>query len=118
MPVRAIMHRHGLARSPECPRATCTGVETIRHAMWDCAFAGGVWGRLGVLLERVEGGFSLSWEVVHRGIMQKNGQGQTGFLLWLVVSLGKRGLWLARQDLVQRNRDSGVGMWSSGSQGT
>ena len=30
------------------------------------------------------------------------------FLLWLVVSLVKRGLWEARVDLVRRNREWGV----------
>ncbi|CAB1340571.1 unnamed protein product, partial [Coregonus sp. 'balchen'] len=52
LPVRSIMYRHGLARSPTCPRTSCGGEETVRHVFWDCAFAGVVWARARVLLGR------------------------------------------------------------------
>ncbi|KAI4797872.1 hypothetical protein KUCAC02_024788 [Chaenocephalus aceratus] len=34
LPVREIMHRHGLARSPVCPRPDCKDEESIRHVIW------------------------------------------------------------------------------------
>ncbi|KAF3859139.1 hypothetical protein F7725_021538 [Dissostichus mawsoni] len=38
LPVREIMHRHGLARSPVCPRPDCKDEDTIRHVIIWCFF--------------------------------------------------------------------------------
>ena len=59
-------------------------------------------------MRRVKGDFLLDWVKVERGVwgVVKNRRGR--FLLWLIISIIKRCLWLARQDLVQRNRDWGV----------
>ena len=105
LPVRATMYRHGLARSPCCPRATCSEDETVRHALWGCHFAGSFWARARGLLARIDPGFGLSWGVLERGIA---GRGRETFLLWLVISLAKRELWRARLDLVRSGKDGGV----------
>ena len=102
------MYRHGIARSPGCPRAACAASETVRHVMWDCPFAGLMWRRAGELLRRVEGGLLLDWDKVERGLTGVVRNRRTRFLLWLIMSLCKRGLWLAREDLVKYNRDWGA----------
>lgn len=72
--------------------------------MWDCPFAGGVWGRARQWIEKIDPGLIVTWARVERGV----GSGRGKFLIWLIMSLIKRGLWLARQDLVGKNRDGGV----------
>ncbi|KAK2872019.1 hypothetical protein Q8A73_024576 [Channa argus] len=39
LPVRDKIHRHGLGRSPLCPRPSCGAGETAYHVMWECSFA-------------------------------------------------------------------------------
>ncbi|KAJ8358364.1 hypothetical protein AAFF_G00013210 [Aldrovandia affinis] len=39
LPVREILHRHGCAASPLCPRG-CGAPETVSHVFWDCPFVG------------------------------------------------------------------------------
>ena len=105
LPVRSLMNRHSLAM---CPRVGCSEEETVRHIMWDCRFAGVVWARAERLVTRAGGDIRLSWEKVERGVGRVAGGVRSRFLLWLVVSLVKRGLWEARVDLVRRNREWGV----------
>ncbi|KAK9543285.1 hypothetical protein VZT92_001076 [Zoarces viviparus] len=102
LPVRDVMYRHSLARSPVCPREGCMGEETVRHVMWDCPFASIVWGRAATWLRRLDPGFKLTWTRVVEG----GGLGSKHFLTWLIISLVKRSLWVARQDLVGKNRES------------
>ena len=104
LPVRDVMYRHGLAKSPLCPRVGCVGEETIRHVMWDCPFARVVWGRARAWLVHLVPGFRMTLTRVEKGV----GLGSTMFLTWLIISLVKRGLWTARQDLVGKNKDSSV----------
>ncbi|KAJ3591795.1 hypothetical protein NHX12_006927, partial [Muraenolepis orangiensis] len=53
LPVRDTMYRHGLARFPGWPRATCAGEETVRHVMWDCPVARVVWAKARAAEERL-----------------------------------------------------------------
>ncbi|KAK2873894.1 hypothetical protein Q8A73_024406 [Channa argus] len=69
LPVRDKIHRHGLGRSPLCPRPSCGAGETAYH-------------------------------VVERGFVRAHIRSGWG-ILWLLLSLYKRGLWLARQELVR-----------------
>lgn len=108
LPVRAIMHRHGLAGSARCPRVACTADETIRHVFWECTFAGLVWSRASHILNEIDPGFVLTWERVELGVGEARRRGRDRFLLWLVISLTKRGMWQARKDLVGKNRDMGT----------
>ena len=108
LPVRDKLYRHGIARSPECPRVACAAAETVRHVMWDCPFAGVVWQKAGRILRNINAGFVLTWEKVERGLVGVVRSRKSRFLLWLTISLLKRGMWLARQDLVQHNRDWGA----------
>jgi len=106
LPVREIMHRHGLARSPVCPRPDCKDEETIRHVMWDCPFARGAWRRVEGWLGQSFPGLKMTWDGIERG----SGPGEywASFPVWLVVSLLKRNLWLARQDVVKNKCCSSI----------
>ncbi|KAK2877613.1 hypothetical protein Q8A73_019132 [Channa argus] len=87
LPVRDKIHRHGLGRSPLCPRPSCGAGETAYH-------------------------------VVKRGFVGAHIRSGWG-ILWLLLSLYKRGLWLARQELV-RNEVEWSGLqrgWLRGSNG-
>ncbi|KAK2871962.1 hypothetical protein Q8A73_024587 [Channa argus] len=87
LPVRDKIHRHGLGRSPLCPRPSCGAGETAYH-------------------------------VVERGFVGAHIRSGWG-ILWLLLSLYKRGLWLARQELVRSEVEwSGVQRgWLRGSNG-
>ncbi|KAJ4940205.1 hypothetical protein JOQ06_026514, partial [Pogonophryne albipinna] len=65
--VRKILHRHGLARSPVCPRPDCKDEETIRYVMWDCPFAQGAWRRVEGWLGQSFLGFKITWDGIERG---------------------------------------------------
>lgn len=106
LPVRELLYRHGLTRAPVCPRIGCLHDETIRHVMWDCTFASEGWKRANKWLVQLVPGFHLTWSVVKRGVSL----GRTMVLTWLIVSLVKRGLWRARQDLVNNKEVSVEGV--------
>ena len=108
LPVRSILYRYSLVQSPTCPRSSCGREETVRHVFWDCAFAGVVWARARVLLGLVKGDFVLTWARLERGVGRARGTDRDRFLLWLLMSLFKRGLWEARQNMVKTGRDWGV----------
>ena len=79
--------------------------ETVSHVFVECPFAGAVWGELGRFFQ---GMGPLSWDVVMLGLGLR-GRGRAGFLLWLLISVGKTILWDARQALVRHRVDWGVG---------
>ncbi|CAB1334198.1 unnamed protein product [Coregonus sp. 'balchen'] len=108
LPLRSIMYRRGMTRSHTCPRPTCGGEETLRHVFWGCAFAGVVWARAQVLIGRVRGNFVVTWARIERGVGKARGTVRDRFLLWLLISLFKRGLWEARQKMERTGRDGGV----------
>ncbi|CAB1347396.1 unnamed protein product [Coregonus sp. 'balchen'] len=103
LPVRSILYGHGMTRSPTCRRPTCGGEETLRHVFWGCAFAGAQ-----VLIGRVRGDFVVTWARVERGVGKARGTVRDRFLLWLLISLFKRGLWEARQKMERTGREGGV----------
>lgn len=104
LPVRRTMHRHGLAGSPVCPRVGCTEDESVVHVMWDCPFAQEVWYRVRLVFGQLIPMSTMTWDKVDRGV----GAGKGKFPMWLIISWVKRNLWLARQELVQKNRETGV----------
>lgn len=105
MPVREVLHRHGLSRVRSCPRAGCVSDETIDHVFWGCKFARGVWGELEMFFPRL--GF-LSYDMLMLGLGLRE-RGREGFLLWLVLSVGKAALWDARAVLIKSNVNWRVG---------
>ncbi|CAB1348842.1 unnamed protein product [Coregonus sp. 'balchen'] len=102
------LNGRGMTQSPTCPRPTCGGEETLFHVFWVCAFAGVVWARAQVLIGRVRGDFVVTWARVERGVGKASGTVRDRFLLWLLISLFKRGLWEARQKMERTGREGGV----------
>ncbi|KAK2875460.1 hypothetical protein Q8A73_024072 [Channa argus] len=108
LPVRDKIHRHGLGRSPLCPRPSCGAGETAYQVMWECSFARQLWAKAKKVVGRAKPDLTLSWQVVERGFVGAHIRSGWG-ILWLLLSLYKRGLWLARQELVRNEVEwSGV----------
>ena len=106
MPVREVMYRHGLTGHPQCPWRNCEREVSIRHVLWECFFARGVWFLLGNLLKRLDTGFDLNYDKMLKA--WRGGGGRVFFLPWLVVSMGKKGIWEARVALVKTGKERGV----------
>ncbi|KAK2912192.1 hypothetical protein Q8A73_006305 [Channa argus] len=100
LPVRDKIHRHGLGRSPLCPRPSCGAGETAYHVMWEFSFARQLWAKAKKVVGRAKPDLTLTWQVVERGFVGAHIRSGWG-ILWLLLSLYKRGLWLARQELVR-----------------
>ncbi|KAK2875343.1 hypothetical protein Q8A73_024313 [Channa argus] len=108
LPVRDKIHRHGLGRSPLCPRPSCVAGETAYHVMWECSFTRQLWAKAKKVVGRAKPDLTLTWQVVERGFVGAHIRSGWG-ILWLLLSLYKRGLWLARQELVRNEVEwSGV----------
>ncbi|KAJ8358049.1 hypothetical protein AAFF_G00040970 [Aldrovandia affinis] len=99
LPVREILHRHGCAASPLCPRG-CGAPETVSHVFWDCPFAGEFWTLVRGLLRRVGPGHVLSRD----GVVYRRGLGLlpsvTSGVLWDVLGYAKWALWEDRAFVV------------------
>ncbi|KAK2877519.1 hypothetical protein Q8A73_019038 [Channa argus] len=118
LPVRDKIHRHGLGRSPLCPRPSCGAGETAYHVMWECSFTRQLWAKAKKVVGRAKPDLTLTWQVVKRGFVGAHIRSGWG-ILWLLLSVYKRGLWLARQELV-RNEVEWSGLqrgWLRGSNG-
>ncbi|KAK2912136.1 hypothetical protein Q8A73_006249 [Channa argus] len=107
LPVRDTIHRHGVGRSPLCLRPSCGAGETAYHVMWECSFARQLWAKAKKVVGRAKPDLTLTWQVVERSFVGAHIRSGWG-ILWLLLSLYKRGPWLVRQELVR----SGV-EWST-----
>ncbi|KAJ8355136.1 hypothetical protein AAFF_G00091360 [Aldrovandia affinis] len=105
LPVREILHRHGCAASPLCPRG-CGAPETVSHVFWDCPFAGEFWTLVLGLLRRVGPGLVLSRD----GVVYRRGLGLlpsvTSGVLWDVLGYAKWALWDDRVSVVGESPDA------------
>ncbi|XP_052365534.1 uncharacterized protein LOC127924897 [Oncorhynchus keta] len=50
LPVRAVMHSQGMARTSACPRPGCGQEESVRHMLWECRAARDLWKEAGPLI--------------------------------------------------------------------
>ncbi|KAK2877357.1 hypothetical protein Q8A73_018876 [Channa argus] len=118
LPVRGKIHRHSLGRSPLCPRPSCGAGETAYHVMWECSFARQLWAKAKKVVGRAKPDLTLTWQVVERAFVGAHIRSGWG-ILWMLLSLYKRGLWLARQELVRNGVEwSGLQRgWLRGSNG-
>ncbi|KAK2877367.1 hypothetical protein Q8A73_018886 [Channa argus] len=116
LPVRGKIHRHGLGRSPLCPRPSCGAGETAYHVMWECSFTRQLWAKAKKVVGRAKPDLTLTWQVVERAFVGAHIRSGWG-ILWLLLSLYKRGLWLARQELV-RNEVEWSGLQRGGLRGS
>ncbi|KAK2873379.1 hypothetical protein Q8A73_024499 [Channa argus] len=69
LPVRDKIHRHGLGRSPLCPRPSCGAGETAYHVMWECSFTRQLWAKAKKVVGRAKPDLTLTWQVVERGFV-------------------------------------------------
>ncbi|KAK2875220.1 hypothetical protein Q8A73_024190 [Channa argus] len=111
LPVRDKIHRHGLGRSPLCPRPSCGAGETAYHVMWECSFTRQLWAKAKKVVGRAKPDLTVTWQVVERGFVGAHIRSGWG-ILWLLLSLYKRGLWLVRQELVRNGVE-----WSGAQRG-
>ncbi|KAJ8355282.1 hypothetical protein AAFF_G00076260 [Aldrovandia affinis] len=98
LPVREILHRHGCAASPLCPRGVGHR-KAVSHVFWDCPFRGVLDLGRG-LLRRVGPGHVLSRD----GVVYRRGLGLlpsvTSGVLWDVLGYAKWALWEDRAFVV------------------
>ena len=95
LPVRAFQHRRGLATSAECPREDCKGEEDIRHLLWSCPYARGVWKKMKGLIFRLTGQTNLTYENILHGTNLKCNYGKEE-TAWRVINCVKESLWASR----------------------
>ncbi|KAK2877995.1 hypothetical protein Q8A73_016965 [Channa argus] len=86
LPVRDKIHRHGLGRSPLCPRPSCGAGETAYHVMWECSFTRQLWAKAKKVVGRAKPDLTLTWQVVERGFVGAHIRSGWG-ILWLLLSL-------------------------------
>ncbi|XP_041946294.1 uncharacterized protein LOC121707630 [Alosa sapidissima] len=104
LPVRAVMHSRGMARTNTCPRPGCGQPETVRHLLWECGVARDLWTDTGPLQcpSLPAGEVPPSYHLVVSGV----GQGATTIpaadfaALWLTLNCIKAALWTSRNLLV------------------
>ncbi|XP_048116981.1 LOW QUALITY PROTEIN: uncharacterized protein LOC125305921 [Alosa alosa] len=104
LPVRAVMHSRGMARTNTCPRPGCGQPETVRHLLWECGVARDLWADTGPLQcpSLPAGEVPTSYRLVVSGV----GQGATTIpaadfaALWLTLNSTKAALWTSRNLLV------------------
>lgn len=101
--VREVLYRHKLTRNKFCPRDTCMAEETQSHVFWDCPFAAEVWGEMGKVFDLCGARVNLCYEKVMFGLVLGGVGKRVNFLVWLLISLVKKGLWDSRGVLIKSN---------------
>ncbi|XP_073789123.1 uncharacterized protein [Danio rerio] len=106
LPVRAVMHSRGMAKTSICPRPGCSSPETVRHLLWECGAARDLWAATGPLYQRnlPAGGAQMSYHLAIHGV----GRGATDMekedftALWLTLNAIKDAIWVTRNLLVAK----------------
>ncbi|KAK2877953.1 hypothetical protein Q8A73_016923 [Channa argus] len=100
------------------PVPSCGAGERAYHVMWECSFTRQLWAKAKKVVGRAKPDLTLTWQVVERGFVGAHIRSGWG-ILWLLLSPYKRGLWLARQELVRNGVEwSGLQRgWLRGSNG-
>eukprot|EP00063_Salmo_salar_P067949 XP_014042784.1 PREDICTED: uncharacterized protein LOC106595972 [Salmo salar] len=72
LPVRAVMHSRGMARTSACPRPGCGQEESVRHLLWECRAARDLWKEVGPLISPcLPAGEDLTPQLVLYGVGRK-----------------------------------------------
>jgi len=105
LPVRAVMHSRGMARTSVCPRPGCGLPETVRHVLWECSAARDLWTALGPLQSPslpAAGALHASFRLAASGVSRgANTVTAADFpALWLTLNSVKAALWASRNLLV------------------
>ncbi|XP_029555022.1 uncharacterized protein LOC115153570 [Salmo trutta] len=103
IPVRAVMHTRGMARTPACPRPGCGQDESVRHLLWECRAARDLWKEAGPLMSLcLPAGEDLTPQLVLYGVGRRPIPPKAFTKLWPTFACLKDALWSSRNLLVAK----------------
>ncbi len=97
LPTRAFLKRRGCSRLSLCPRVNCGEEETIRHCLWECAYAQKVWVSIRLWLQnlyRVPSEGDIWYGELEKVHCKK------WIRWWAIINVFKEALWKSRNILV------------------
>lgn len=101
LPVRAVMHSRGMARTSACPRPGCGQDESVRHLIWECRATRDLWKEAGPLISLclpvVE---DLTPQLVLYGVARRPIPPKAFTKLWPTLTCLKDAQWSSRNLLV------------------
>ncbi|XP_029601123.1 uncharacterized protein LOC115184233 [Salmo trutta] len=101
LPVGAVMHSRGMARTSACPRPGCGQEESVRHLLWECRAARDLWKEAGPLISpRLPAGEDLTPQLVLYGVGRRPISPKAFTKLWPTLTCLKDALWSSRNLLV------------------
>ncbi|XP_036823868.1 uncharacterized protein LOC118945315 isoform X1 [Oncorhynchus mykiss] len=104
LPVRAVMHSRGMARTSACPRPGCGQEESVRHMLWECRAARDLWKEAGPLITScLPAGEDLTPQLVLYGVGRRPIPSKAFTKLWPTLTCLKEALWSSRNLLVAKN---------------
>lgn len=105
LPVREVLHRHGCARTAECPREKCKKPETVLHVFWECIFAQKFWVKCFEVLERFIPINNIDGNSILYGVGLETLPADSFLIVWGLFCLGKQVLWEKRNITVIKEND-------------
>ncbi|XP_045569118.1 uncharacterized protein [Salmo salar] len=103
LPVRAVMHSRGMARTSACPRPGCGQEESVRHLLWECRAARDLWKEVGPLISPcLPAGEDLTPQLVLYGVGRRPIPPKAFTKLWPTLTCLKAALWSSRNLLVAK----------------
>ncbi|XP_036823989.1 uncharacterized protein LOC110518727 [Oncorhynchus mykiss] len=104
LPVRAVMHSRGMARTAACPRPGCGQEESVRHMLWECRAARDLWKEAGPLITScLPAGEDLTPQLVLYWVGRRPIPSKAFTKLWPTLTCLKEALWSSRNLLVAKN---------------
>ncbi|XP_055788960.1 uncharacterized protein LOC129861847 [Salvelinus fontinalis] len=103
LPVRAVMHSRGMARTSACPRPGCGLEESVRHLLCECRAARDLWKEAGPLITLcLPAGEDLTPQLVLYGVGRRPIPSKAFTKLWPTLTCLKDALWSSRNLLVAK----------------
>nr|XP_046187882.1 uncharacterized protein LOC124016367 isoform X1 [Oncorhynchus gorbuscha] len=104
LPVRAVMHSRGMARTSVCPRPGCSQEESVRHMLWECRAARDLWKEAGPLITScLPAGEDLTPQLVLYGVGRRPIPPKAFTKFWPTLTCLKEALWSSRNLLVAKS---------------
>lgn len=105
LPTREFLKKRDIITSDRCLRERCGGVESTKHVLWDCKYAGEVRGRFKVFFETISK-CKLSYMSLLTGAGLCKVEGE--HVGWWFCFILKESLWDMRNQLVMRKEQTSV----------